>query len=336
MLVSNQTFSSAQAGSTPGSAFELSGKISLSGWLEYFLLACKTEGKTPQTLQGYKERVGNFVIFNGEMAPADVTSWHLRAYLATLQDRKLAPSTISGTYRAIHRFFVFLMAEGAIQQHPMNGMRPPRVPRKLHKGLTADEIKRVMMVATTPAKKDWYPHLSPDSARGNFLEIRNKAIFLTFLDTGLRLAELAGIQREHVDLERGSIIVHGKGGKERRVCVGKMTRLALMKWYVRSAVYKMPGLWLTEEKTQLGREGVQMAIRRMLRRSGITGKIGPHTLRHTAAQNYLRNGGDLATLQVMLGHSDISTTQIYLTDIASDDVQRVHEKASPVDRLGLK
>lgn len=128
----------------------------------------------------------------------------------------------------------------------------------------------------------------------------------------------------------------GKGAKERVVRMGKTTQKALLR-YLLMRTDTHPCLWVTEERRPLEARGVQMAIKRLCHRANITdARLGPHTFRHTAAINYLRNGGDVFTLQVMLGHSTLQMTRRYVSVLGIDDLVRVHTKASPVDNLGLR
>jgi site-specific recombinase XerD len=137
-----------------------------------------------------------------------------------------------------------------------------------------------------------------------------------------------------VDIKQGTNSIMGQGAKERRVRMGKVTQLALMRWWLLSKEYELPGLWLTEEKTPLHRNGVQIMIRRLFRRAGVTGvKIGPHTVRHTFAINSFRNGAREFDVQVILGHSTLTMTRAYMSDIGSDDAMKAHALFSPVDNL---
>jgi site-specific recombinase XerD len=295
----------------------------LHGLVEYYLLSCKVEQKSPQTLLVYSQRLNDLLRFtdlNSYNSADSITPYVVRLFLSWLQDRGLCANTIRAYYRALHSFFAWLIREDMMSEHPMTSIKPPKVPKKLVQSLTLEHIKAVLSIQTSR----------------HFVDIRNCAMFLMFIDTGLRLREMSGIQLSHVDIDKGTILVMGKGAKERRVRMGKRTHKALLHYWLLRRESSIPFLWLTEEKQAMQRNGVQMAIRRMLRRAGCEGvKIGPHTLRHTAAMNYLRNGGDLATLQVMLGHADITTTKCYLSSLAAEDMMKVHEKASPVDNLKL-
>ena len=323
MVSEHSLYSRSQAQSTNVSDHSPNSKCAynLKDSVDYYLLTCKVESKSPKTLFGYSQRLSELTAFSKDKP---VTPYSVRLFLLSLQERGLCANTISAYYRAMHSFFNWLIREGVIRENPMATIHPPKVPKKLVKPLSNKNIFDVLAI------------MAPrHSGRiSSICDTRNTAIFLIFLDTGLRLDEMSQLQLSQVNIDKGIITVMGKGGKERQVRIGKMTHKALLRYWIMRREIDLPSLWITEEKTPLQRGGVQMAIRRMLRRAGCQGvKIGPHTLRHTAAMSYLRNGGDLATLQVMMGHADITTTKIYLSSLAGEDMMRVHERASPVDNL---
>jgi site-specific recombinase XerD len=163
-----------------------------------------------------------------------------------------------------------------------------------------------------------------------------RAIVLVFLDTGIRLSEMAGLKLDDLDVDSGLIRVSGKGNKERIVRIGQRTLKALLR-YLLTRDDDCPAMWLTEERKPLHRNGISIMVRRLTARAGITrAKRGPHTFRHTAALAYYRNGGDIDTLQIMLGHSSTLITRAYLSTLGADDMIKVHEKASPVDNMKLR
>lgn len=157
-----------------------------------------------------------------------------------------------------------------------------------------------------------------------------------FLDTGLRLTELSNIQLCDINLDRGTINVFGKGSKERLVKIGNVTLKALLHYLIlRNDQHSC--LWIKEERKPMTRNGIQTTIKRLCKRAEITGvKMGPHTFRHIAAINYLRNGGGEFTLQVMLGHSTLQMTRRYVSSLNAEDMIRIHKMASPVDNMFKK
>jgi integrase/recombinase XerC len=174
---------------------------------------------------------------------------------------------------------------------------------------------------------------------------RDRAIVLTFVDTGLRLSELAGIQLSDIDIRRGTIRVTGKGSKQRLVHMVTETQKAILKYLLqrreRYERYKrddtLPCLWVTEECRPLQPEGIRQVVLRLGRRVGITGvRISPHTFRHTFAILALRNSMGEFALQRLLGHSILAMTRRYTATFNDDDAILAHTKASPVAHLRLK
>lgn len=289
--------------------------INLKQALDFHLLCCKAEGRAPLTLENYNRKLMRFINFNNHTI-IDIMS--LRKFLSHLQDTGLDSVTINSYYRVIRTFLNRLYAEGMIDSNPIKSIKPPKMARKLPKAFSNEDISR-LLIATS----------------GNrMIDIRNRAIIFLLLDTGIRLAELAHIKISDCDdFKRESIRIMGKGSKERYVPVGARTQKAVMKYLIRRRD-KFPNLWVTEENTPLSQRGCQIAIKRLCHIADIRdAKCGPHSFRHTAAITYLRNGGDVRTLQFMLGHSTLNMTMLYLSCLNNDDVQRVHKKASPVDNL---
>jgi len=170
-----------------------------------------------------------------------------------------------------------------------------------------------------------------------FIGCRNKAIILTFVDTGLRLSELAGIQHCDLDFNNGTIKVMGKGSKERHVRISPETQKAILRYLLRRKDDNLPYLWVTEEYKPLQPQGISSMIRRLGERTGIRHQIrtSAHTFRHTAAIQYLRNKGDQFTLQIMLGHSTLEMSRRYVSTLGVEDMLKVHKTASPVENWKL-
>jgi integrase/recombinase XerC/integrase/recombinase XerD len=171
---------------------------------------------------------------------------------------------------------------------------------------------------------------------GSFLDLRNKAIILAFLDTGLRLSELANIQLSDMDFTRGTIKVMGKGAKGRFVAIGTRTQKAILGYLLkRSDDY--PCLWVTEERKPLNWRGIQTMLKRLGQRAGITGvRCTAHTFRHTFATQALLNGAGEFEVQSLLGHSTLIMTRRYVASLNSENAVISHRKFSPVDRMGIR
>jgi len=293
----------------------LSGK-SLPAVARNYLISCHVEGKSARTIELYSNVLAGFCRHvNPETAgPGDI-----RLFLLSMQQGR-KPGTVHIYYRSLKTFYNWLVNEGILKQSPMANVRGPRLPKVLIHPFTHQDIENLMLLC----------------AGSKFLDLRTRAMLLVFLDTGIRLEEMSRIQLGNIDFNNGTIYIYGKGSKERLVRVGKKTQKALLR-YLLTRDDELPSLWLTEEKRPMTRNGVKVSVERYCRKAVVSGaRPSCHTFRHTASILYLRNGGDLFTLQIMLGHSNLETTRRYASSLGAEDMIRIHAKASPVDRLGIK
>jgi len=283
--------------------------------LEYYLSVCRIDGKSQMTIDTYQQRISACLDFT----KGKLTTERIRIFLLELRQQELSATTINAYYRAMHAFCIWLCREEFIKQNPMQNMKPPRIPKKVIRSLTTEEINRLMVMTSGKL----------------FFDIRNRAIILLLLDTGIRLAELTSLKIKDINIQRQTIHVHGKGNKERIVHIGKTALKAVLK-YLQTRSDDLPNLWLTEGRKPLGRWGIKSMVYDLFRYAEIDGyRLGPHTFRHTAAVNYLRNGGDVFTLQRLLGHSTLEMTKRYLSSLNDDDIIVAHTKYSPVDNMKI-
>jgi len=294
----------------------------LSDHLSAFLLCCKVDELSPKTIETYTGHIGRFIKFClsiGVEAPEDVTATHVRMFLLELQKR-CSPVSIHDYYRVVGRFFNWQVAEGMIPTSPMTSIRPPRIPHKLIKPLAAPQISDMLELLND----------------NKVLTLRNKAIILMLLDTGLRVGELASIEIKDLDIEHETIRIMGKGAKERVVRIGKKTQKALLR-YLLMRNDDLPWLWVNGRKARFTTKGIRRVIRVLGQRAELTDvRCSPHTLRHTFAIEFLRNGGGEFVLQMMLGHATLSMTRRYVGALCSNDAIEAHKKFSPADRMNLK
>lgn len=282
-----------------------------------YLIACKVEGLSFRTVETYAMVISRYLGFAGETEP---TANQIRQFLLSLQEGKLSPSSVHIYYRGLKTFFNWLVAEEFIPKSPMENIRSPRVPKTIIKPFSRQDIDNLLLLCS-----------------GNrFLDLRNKAIILVFIDTGLRLSELASIQLIDVNFDHETIKVMGKGAKERVVRIGKTAQKALLR-YLLTRHDDYPCLWVTEERRPMAVSAIQIAIKRMCRRAGITdARLGPHTFRHTFATSALRNGASPFEVQSLLGHSTLTMTRKYTETLRSEDAAQAHKRFSPVDNMRLK
>jgi len=294
---------------------------SLEGCLKIFLLTCQVNNLSPRTINDYSQKIGAFVRFarnDGIHQPEEVTANHIRFFLLDVQQR-CKPVSAHDYYGIVNRFFNWLIEEEIIKESPMSRMHPPRVPKSLVKPFRVQDIADLLTLCDN-----------------SFLGLRNRAIILTFLDTGLRLSELANIQLDDMDLDREIIKVMGKGAKERLVRIGKETQKAILK-YLLQRRSNLPCLWVTEERKPMQSGGIQIMIRRLGKRAGLSNvRCSPHTFRHTFGTQAIKNGANVFEVQALLGHSTLTMTRKYAATIDSEDAVKHHRNFSPVDRLRLK
>lgn len=240
---------------------------------------------------------------------------HIRLFLVGIQQH-CKPVSVKAYYGSVNRFFNWLVEEGALELNPMGRMRPPRVPKHLVKPFGRQDIADLLVLCDN-----------------SFLGLRNRAIILTFLDTGLRLSELAGIQFQDMDLEREIIRVMGKGAKERVVRIGKETQKAVLRYLLQRSD-SLPCLWVTEERRPMKARGVQMMVRRLGQRAGLKNvRCSAHTFRHTFGTVALELGADIRDVQSLLGHSTLTMTLKYVATVGSEQAVKSHRQFSPVDNM---
>jgi len=286
-----------------------------------FLIYCRAKGLAPRTLQTYSSGLRKLKAFldTADGEPTIPSAGQLRAYIAHLLDVGLAKTSIGIHMRSIRCFYNFLEREELIAVSPMTRVEIPRVPDTFPAILSNVQIKQLLGAIK----------------KGSWHGTRNYAILLTFLDTGVRLGELIGLDLNDIDLGNCSIrIRRGKWGKERHVFVGRGLHRALRKWLdARGVSSASPALFITRNGTRIDYRSVGRIIERIAKKADLDDvRVHPHLLRHTFATHYIMNGGDPFSLQRILGHSDIKTTMIYV-NLAGVGLREAHAKASPVDRL---
>jgi len=288
---------------------------------EVFTLYCKSKGLAERTIQTYSfALIGlrEFLSREGRL-PLIPASSELRSYVAHMLERGLARGTIRIRMRSIRCFCNFLVREGLVATSPMKNVEIPKVPNRYPEILSVDQIKRLVRAAKQPT----------------WTGIRNYAMLLTFLDTGIRLGELVALELEDVNLRDLSIRIRkGKGGKERYIFMGRKLFQAIRGWLnVRGIATPEKAFYASRKGSRLDLRNVERIIERLAMKAGLQEiRVTPHILRHTMATMYIVNGGDPFSLQRILGHSSISTTQIYV-NLAGVGLREAHAKASPVDRL---
>ena len=218
---------------------------------------------------------------------------------------------------SMRSFFKFLVTEEIIKKNPASEIILPKAGREIPEVLTIEETERLLSAPDTKTT----------------FGIRDRAILETLYATGIRVSELCGLDVGHLDLKRGILFVFGKGSKERIVPVGEKAKEILLEYvhYSRKILLKKRdrnALFLNRFGNRLSRQGVWKIIKGYLKKCGLNMTISPHKLRHSFATHLLERGADIRSVQLLLGHSDISTTQIY-THVAKERLKQLKEQYHP-------
>lgn len=277
-------------------------------------------GLAARTIDAYARDIGAFVSFvreRGARHPRDLGYAELRDWVARLGELGRARSTVSRAVSSLRGYFRFLLEEGVIEADPSERLESPGADRPLPDVLTVAEIERLLAAVT------------PDRTYA----FRDRAILEVLYGCGLRVSELCGLRTRDVDLGERLVRVLGKGSKERLVPLGADAGHALRRYLRESRPRLDRGgsegrVFLNRSGRPLSRMGVWKILRRYVKRAGIARHVTPHTLRHSFATHLLEGGADLASVQEMLGHADISTTEIY-THVDRSHLKQVHRTHHP-------
>lgn len=278
-------------------------------------------GRSPRTVEAYlrdlRKLIEHLTAEEGLAGPEAVRPEHVRGWIYALGEAGLAPTSLRRARSAARTYFGFLLAEGVLTADPTEHVQGPRVARKLPDFLTVEETHRLLE--------------APDPEHA--LHWRDRAVLEVLYASGVRVSELTGLLLSQLDLDEGIATVFGKGAKERLVPIGAPAARALRRYL--SEV--RPGLdrgrarghvFLGARGTPLRRETVWRIVSEAARRAGLEQDVSPHTLRHTFATHLVEGGADLATVQELLGHADISTTEIY-THVDRAYLRDVHRRYHP-------
>lgn len=278
------------------------------------------QGASPRTNEAYGRDVARFALFaatRGARTPVDVTARILREYVYHLKDLGLAPSSIRRNVSAIRTYYRFLLGEGVVVRDPSERLETPRRWRTLPDVLTVVEVERLLAAPTLDEP----------------LAFRDRALLELAYGAGLRVSEWISLAVRDVMLEDGLVRVFGKGARERLVPIGRSAigAVAVYLRELRPRLERGEGkgcLLLNARGRPLTRMGAWKILRKYVDAAGIEKRVTPHTLRHSFATHLLEGGADLRAVQEMLGHADISTTQIY-THVDREYLRTVHRQFHP-------
>ena len=276
------------------------------------------------TIKSYREDLEMLAGYLAEASggtapdPGRITALDLRGYVAALHEAGYARTTIARRLASMRSFFRFGQREGWCKTNPAKPLRTPRKPRNLPHFLSAEDIGRLLQAP------------SPDDPRG----LRDRAILETLYSAGLRVSELAGLNQSDLDLAAGVLRVRGKGRRERLTPIGSYAMRALRRWLsLRTLSPREPQgplspVFVNRFGRRLTTRSVGRMLEKYLRQTGLDRRTTPHTLRHSFATHLLDQGADIRSVQELLGHKSLVTTQIY-THVSTAALRAAYEKAHP-------
>lgn len=269
---------------------------------------------SPHTIAAYRRDFAPLIRHAGATPLAELTVADLRAALAQLRARGLSPKSIARHLSGWRGFYAYACRRLGYPANPCLGLRPPRAAHALPEVLAPDLCARIL-----------------DSEADGVLEVRDRAMFELFYSSGLRLAELTGLDLGDIDPRSGEARVTGKGRKTRIVPVGTQAVAALAAWLPLRQTLVRPGggaLFVGRHGDRLSPRSVERRLERWALRAGLTQHVHPHMLRHAFATHVLQSSGDLRAVQELLGHASIATTQVY-THLDWQHLARVYDQAHP-------
>jgi len=298
-------------------------KEEINSFLNYLTVE---KGFSVNTLDAYRNDLQQLASFAGEEAAKQglISSWEnfsrqtMLSYMLNLKERNYAATTIARKVAATRSFFGFLKSEGIIKTDPTENMSSPSVGKSLPKPITISQVRQLL---EQPAK------LNTVEAK------RDKAMLELLYASGMRISELVNLNLGDVNTDEGFVKCFGKGHKERIVPIYEQAARSVQEYIAETRpklAHKKDGvaLFLNPRGDRLTRQGFWQKLKEYAKSAGLDAKISPHTLRHSFATHMLSGGADLRAVQELLGHANISTTQVY-THLTSEHVRRTYERSHP-------
>lgn len=289
----------------------------LDQFLHYLIVE---KGLSKNTIEAYSHGLSRFLNHlkeKGVQEVEEISKFDVRGFLLALRKRNLSTRTIVRNLVAIRTFFKFLVQEGILEANPIENLESPKIAKTLPEILTLKEIEQLLE----------RPDLQTPLGR------RDRAMLEMLYATGMRVSELTQLPTHQVNLEGGYVLLYGKGSKERIVPLGSEA----MKWvtfYLRESRgilakgKESPFLFINRSGKAMSRQRFWKSLKDYARRAGLRKRTTPHLLRHSFASHLLERGADLRSVQMMLGHADISTTQIY-THVTGERLKKIHQQYHP-------
>lgn len=288
-----------------------------------FALRCRSQNLAEGTQSLYRTRLESFrrwLALQDNPTPANVTATHLRGFLEARKSNGANSATVDCVFRILRTFWRFLHRDGLVLLDPMEKVQRPRIEHRLIRPFTDEQLRLLLATLNT----------------NDPLDMRDYALIILLADTGLRLSEAFNLRLNDIDWAQNSLVVMGKGRKERRVAFGQTARKILMGWIRRRGnIENCEWVFVNRFGRQLAPTPFGHRLKKHTRKAGIAvNRLSAHALRHYFAVSFLKNGGALPILQRILGHAALEMTQRYLNISESDILAQQQRQASPLDRLG--
>ncbi len=291
--------------------------IHLKNYIDYLAVE---KGLSKNTLESYQRDLNKFIKYLNQQnlaKPELIDREALTSFFYMLKQNGYASSTISRSTASIRSFFNFLLQEGILTDNPALHLDSPKIEKKLPRVLSTDEVDQLL---SQPKKS-------------NHNGLRDKAMLELLYASGIRVSELISLDISDFEPQAGFLRCRGKGMKERIVPVGSLAIDHVNEYLNNSRALLLrtsnePALFINNHGKRMTRQGFWKILKKYARQSDINGEITPHTLRHSFATHLLENGADLRSVQEMLGHSDISTTQIY-TQVTRRRIREIYDQTHP-------
>ena len=285
----------------------------ITEFLRYLLI---DKGYSENTIESYKRDLNKFLEYNKNTSIDNISNEDLKKYIKYLNDNGLNEKSIARNISSLKSFYKFLVISKYISSNTSDSLYLPKIKKSLPSTLTEEEVMSLLDIDLTD----------------NF-SYRNKAMLELLYATGLRVSELINLKLQDIDFSQDIIRTFGKGSKERIIPIGDYAKEYLEKYIYeyRSSMLKKDNneyIFLNNHGKQMTRQGFFKIIKKIAKEKGINKELSPHTLRHSFASHLLKYGADLRTIQELLGHSDISTTQIY-THITNEELKQNYNEFHP-------
>ena len=288
----------------------------LERYIQKFVTYLKIEkNASPYTLTNYQIDLREFNGSIKEKPLENITHVDVRLFLARMKEKKFSKRSVARKMACLRSFFKFLCREGYIKASPAAGLQTPKLEKKLPLFLDTGQVVKLV---ESPDPSDVYG-------------LRDRAILETLYSSGIRVSELVGLNRENVDFISGVLKVYGKGKKERLAPIGDRALRAMRNYLEKlgtSSIKEKKAVFLNKSKRRMTDRAVRRVVEKYIRKTSLNEKISPHSLRHSFATHLLDRGADLRSVQELLGHANLSTTQIY-THVTPERLKSIYDKVHP-------